>query len=396
MRWFSTVSGTPDLDEAVAELTEEIRSRLGERRPDLVVAFVSRHHRERYDRVPSLIQASLDPRCLIGCSGGGVIGAGREIEHRPGVSVTAAILQGVSLAPFRLQMEQQPAPEADRVEWAARLRLETVDDRTHLLLLPDPFSFDIERCLVGLDAAFPAGRKIGGLASGGQQPGGNALFLGEHVYRSGLVGLAMSGLVEVDAVVAQGCRPIGEPLFVTSCSGHFVRELNGKPVVEVLRELHERLGSRDQELFRTSLFLGLAMRESKQQFEQGDFLIRNLLGFDPSSGALAVGAQLKNSQIVQFHLRDARTSAEDLAAMLSSEHSACRDEAPAGALLFSCLGRGIGLYGQPDHDTDAFRHEFGSVPLGGFFCNGEIGPVHGTTYLHGYTSSFALFRSRSI
>jgi small ligand-binding sensory domain FIST len=93
--------------------------------------------------------------------------------------------------------------------------------------------------------------------------------------------------------------------------------------------------------------------------------------------------------VVQFHLRDARTSADDLDQLLARHRGT-----PAGSLLFSCLGRGTHLYGRADHDTDLVRRHFGDVPLGGFFCNGEIGPVQGTTFLHGYTSAFGLFRPR--
>ena len=124
----------------------------------------------------------------------------------------------------------------------------------------------------------------------------------------------------------------------------------------------------------------------------GDFLIRNVLGADPQSGALAIGERLRRGQTVQFHVRDARTSAEDLDSLLGRFASTPASADLRGALLFSCLGRGVNLYGRPDHDTDLFRVHLGALPLGGFFCNGQIGPVSGATHLHGFTSSFGLFR----
>ena len=230
------------------------------------------------------------------------------------------------------------------------------------------------------------------MASGGREAGENALFLGPERLGSGLVGIALSGNISVDTIVAQGCRPVGDPMFVTSCRDNVVLEIDGRRPRDILHELYGRLEARDKDLFREALFLGIVMQEAQSQYGQGDFLIRNVVGFDPDSGALAVGARLKENQVVQFHLRDARTSAEDLQALLAAHP---REPSAHGSLLFSCLGRGEHLYGRPDHDTDAFHEHLGEVPLGGFFCNGEIGPVHGTTFLHGYTSSFGLFRPRS-
>ena len=99
---------------------------------------------------------------------------------------------------------------------------------------------------------------------------------------------------------------------------------------------------------------------------------------------------------VRFHLRDAKTSAEDLHAMLTGyENTLSRKQDLSGALLFSCLGRGEYLYGEPNFDSNVFQQHLGDLPVGGFFCNGEIGPVGGETFLHGYTSSFGLFRPRT-
>jgi small ligand-binding sensory domain FIST len=214
------------------------------------------------------------------------------------------------------------------------------------------------------------------------------------MYRAGLVGVAMCGDIEVDTIVAQGCRPIGEPMFVTGCQRNIVRELDGRPALKVLQELYQHLEARDQELFRHSLFLGIVMDESRQQYRQGDFLIRNIVGMDSATGALAIGAMLRESLVVQFHLRDAETSAEDLDELLARHARGGHGRGVEGSLLFSCLGRGAALYGRPDHDSEVFRRRLGEIPLGGFFCNGEIGPLHGSTFLHGYTSAFGLFRSR--
>ncbi|MBX9689716.1 MAG: FIST C-terminal domain-containing protein, partial [Candidatus Obscuribacterales bacterium] len=245
----------------------------------------------------------------------------------------------------------------------------------------------------GLDYAYPKAVKIGGLASGAHQAGKNALFLDDKVYPSGVVGLALSGNIQVDSIVAQGCRPVGPTFRVSKCKNNILLELDGKPAVQALYDVLEKMSPKDQELAKYSLFLGVVMDEFKESFRPGDFLIRNILGLEPNSGALLVGELLRNERTVQFHLRDAETSSDDLRAMLKQykDHS---EGAPMGALLFSCLGRGEHLYGIPNHDSDCFKDYLGPIPLGGFFCNGEIGPVGGTTFLHGYTSSFGIFKAR--
>src|SRR5690606_24921692 len=176
----------------------------------------------------------------------------------------------------------------------------------------------------------------------------------------------------------------------TRVEGNVIFELDGEPALEVLETLYNQLSPADQDLFRHSLFMGLVMDRARQEYRQGDFLIRNIVGVVPQMGALAVAGEIADRQVVQFHLRDAGTSAADLMSMLASHDG----EAPAGALMFSCVGRGSGLYGRANHDSDMFHAHFSDVALGGFFCNGEIGPVGERTFLHGYTSSFGLFSPR--
>jgi small ligand-binding sensory domain FIST len=201
--------------------------------------------------------------------------------------------------------------------------------------------------------------------------------------------VALTGDLIMDTIVAQGCRPVGMPLFITRSRGNLILELDGRPPVDLIEELHASLSESDRALMRHSLFLGLAAAQHRQSYHRGDFLIRNLLGVDADQGALAVAGELRSNEVVQFQLRDASTSAEDLIELLQ-----VHDQTPSGALLFSCLGRGVNLYGRSGHDSDLFRRRVGPVPLGGFFCNGEIGPVQGQTRLHTYTSCFGLFRPR--
>ena len=391
MKWSSAVSESPTLAQAVKECATAITGELGGQPAHLVVAFPSAHHSADYGAVPDLVREHLGDGLLIGCSGGGVIGAGREVENRPGFAMTAAHLLDVELVPFHVESPDLPDDDAPPNEWENIVGT-SAQNKPDFVLLADPFSFDPANLLAGLDYAFPMSAKIGGIASGGQQPGGNALYLSDTVHRSGVVGVAAHGAIAVDTIVAQGCRPIGEPMQITSCSKNLLLELDGANSMERLQKVYEGLGERDQELARHSLFLGIVMDELNDSPQLGDFLIRNLLGADRARGALVIGEMLREGRTVQFHLRDAETSAQDLDGLLTryaAEHPIYEE---TGALLFSCLGRGSYLYGRSDHDTDMFRDKVSAMPLTGFFCNGEIGPVGETTFLHGYTSSFGIFR----
>ena len=200
------------------------------------------------------------------------------------------------------------------------------------------------------------------------------------------------GMRQAGLIAALGMARTGFPVALVGPEPR-VLSLDGETPLQTLQHLFETLPPRDQELIQRNLFMGVAMDPLLEDVRQGDFLVRNVIGIDPKRGAVAVGALLREGQIVQFHVRDAETSAEDLRLSLSG-YLASSAERATGALMFSCTGRGRYLYGKPDHDTAVFHELIGDLPLGGFFCNGEIGPVAGTTYLHGYTSSFGIFRPR--
>jgi small ligand-binding sensory domain FIST len=391
MRWASAVSEEPDPTAAAEALLAATQATLGDAAPDLAFLFCSDAHAAAYEQVAWQLRDALPGALLVGCSARSVIGAGREVEGRAAVSLTLARLPGVTLCPMRVAGDGFPRGVQS---WCEHFELES-EPAPHFVLLADPFSCDAESLVRQLDADFPDSTLIGGLASGAEQPGGNALFLGERIHADGLVGVAMQGDVAVDTIVAQGCRPIGMPMFVTRVRDQVLVEVDGRPPLEKLQELFEDASPRDRTLMQSSLFLGVEMRPELSHYGRGDYLIRNLQGADARSGALAVAAALREGQVVQFHLRDAQTSAEDLNARLEQyrvDHGG--GIPPAGALLFSCLGRGAWLYGVPNHDSEVFRRHVGAVPLGGFFCNGEIGPVERQTFLHGYTSAFGLFRPR--
>lgn len=390
MKWASALSRRADAAGAFAEAAHALEERLSGKAVDLLLAFVSPHHAGKCDQLAAFARRRFPTALLVGCTGGGVIGDAHEAEDGPALSLTAASLPGVALSGFHVEMTSMPPPHETNA-WSAIVGL-VLQAQPKFLLLADPFTMDAQGFIAGLDRAYPGTPKFGGLASGGQQAGQNRLLLGSDVHRSGAVGIAFTGDVTVDTVIAQGCRPIGGPMLVTRCRGNILQELDQRSPVQVLTELYQSLGDHDRTLMQHSLFLGLEMRTERIQYDPDEILVRNLLGADEATGALAVGAELRPMAVAQFVLRDARTAEEDLLRMLERHRRSAATATPAGALLFSCLGRGAGLFGRPDHDTELFEEQLGPAPLGGFFCNGEIGPVGGTTFLHGYTSAFALFR----
>jgi small ligand-binding sensory domain FIST len=395
MRWASTLSRRTDAAGAFDEAARALEGQLGGSSPDLLLAFASPEHASQLDRLGGLARRRFPGALLAGCTGGGVIGGAHEAEEGPALSLTAAALPGVSLSRFHVEMGALPSPGAGAAAWRGVVGAPP-DAQPKFLLLADPFTLDAHELIAGLDRAYPGAPKFGGLASGGRSAGENRLLVGTEVHRSGAVGIAFTGDVAVDTVIAQGCRPIGKPMLVTRCRGSVLHELDQRPPLAVLAELYGSSSEPDRELMQHSLFLGLEMREDEIEYEPGELLVRNLLGAEEENGALIVGAELRPMTVAQFVLRDARTAEEDLQRMLDRTRRAATRAPPAGALLFSCVGRGAGLFGHPDHDTGLFEETLGPAPLGGFFCNGEIGPVAGRTFLHGYTSAFALFRRAEV
>jgi len=392
MKWASAISESENVEEAVSECAESIKSIVGNS-PDLVFVFPSFNFSGQFKDISNALSQHFENSVIMGCSGNGVIGAGREVEHTPGFAMCAAELPEVEITPFHISDSDLPDGDDPPNKWENVLGVSR-ESRPNFVLLADPFSVRGENLLMGMDYAYPDCKIVGGLASGGTQPGSNALYLNNITYDHGIAGVALSGNIEISTIVAQGCKPIGSLSRITKCERNILQELDGRSPFDILGETYNDLNEADQKLFQNSLFLGVVMDPFESSPGIGDFLIRNIVGANPDAGQLAVGQMLREGQLVQFHLRDAQTSTENLSNMLD-EYQSTPFGPETGALMFSCLGRGKYLYEEPDHDTDLFREKIGDLPLTGFFCNGEIGPVSGSTFLHGYTSSFGIFKPQS-
>jgi small ligand-binding sensory domain FIST len=390
MKWASHLSTQNNIEACVAESVEAIIRQMDGKSVDLTIIFVSPQFKDKYEEIPQLIRDRISSGHFLGCSGGGIVGGGKEAEQQAAFSMTCANLPDVEIKGIHTDTMKLPDQDTAPSVWREWLGV-NVEKNPSFIFLADPFSFQGEDFLAGVDFAYPSSSKVGGLASGAQAQGGNALYLNDKIYNNGLIGLALSGNIGMDTIVAQGCRPIGEPVKVSKCDGTLLTEVDGQPPLELLQSIYEGLDENDKGLVQTSLFLGIEMDPLKDNPQQGDFLIRNIMGVEREVGGIQVGTILREGQLVQFHLRDKAMSAEDLKLMLTRYKANKNFKNTSGALLFSCLGRGQYLYEKPNHDSDMFRDHIGDIPLGGFFCNGEIGPVGKTTFLHGYTSSFGIF-----
>jgi small ligand-binding sensory domain FIST len=392
MRWASASAVGPALDAAIEKAAAEAARGLRGARADVAFVFVARDHLARAEEIPSRVRAVLGPATVVGCTAGGVIGGDRELEHATGVSVLAGWMPGAEARLFHVDEATLPDPDAPPSAWHALVGV-APSASPRFVLVADPMTIPADALLAGLDFAYPRAPKVGGLASGAARRGEQVLFAGDRCVRSGAVGLAFTGDVDLVPAVAQGCRAFGPTLKVTECEGNLLKSLDGVPALEMVRKVLSDAPERDRALARTALFLGF---ESDPFAAEADlqWLVRNILGIDRERQGVYVGELLRQGRRVRFHVRDRVTSAEDVDRTLETAGHG-RAEPPSGALLFSCLGRGMNLYGVPDHDTRALHHRWPAVPVGGFFCSGEIGPVGGTTYLHGYTSSFGLFVPRT-
>lgn len=396
MHWANAISTRASLEAAIAEVTDALESRI--ERPDLGLVFISAAFASELSRLLPLLQEKLAIPNLVGCSGGGVVGmqgqAPVEIEREAALSLTLASLPDVEIHTFHVSQQALPDLDSPPESWIDLVGV-APRDNPQFILIADSMSAGVNDLLQGLDFAYPQSPKVGGLASLDSFSRGGSLFINRNRYEDGCIGLALSGNVALDTIVAQGCRPIGAPYWVAEAERNVLLKLEeadgdveGSPL-DILQNLLETLNDAERQLAQHSLFIGIAQDSFKSSLEPGDFLIRNLLGVDPKTGAIAVGDRLRVGQRVQFHLRDAASAAEDLENLLTHYQ---QSTTPAGALMFACVGRGKGLYQEPNFDSRLFSRYLKQVPLSGFFCNGEIGPIGGATFLHGYTSVFGICR----
>lgn len=382
----SSLSTHESAEAALREAAQSALNSLGGR-PDVAFLFLSPHHARSADRLADQICELLGTTNVLGCTGESIVGTGREIEEAPALSLWLARWPAAQLTPFHLRFQRTPEggvlegwPDSLSGEWAPG---------SFLLVLGEPFSFPADYLLERMNEDRPGIPVVGGMASGAPSPGENRIILGPHTHAEGAAVLHVSGGVKLRTIVSQGCRPIGKPLVVTKAERNLIYELGGKSAFAQLREIFNALPTSEQRLVQQALHVGRVVSEYQERFEQGDFLVRNVVGIDGQAGAIAIGDYIRPGQTIQFHVRDEEAADAELSQLLAAARR--ESSSPAGGLLFTCNGRGRRMFSQPDHDAGAVARAFGNLPLAGFFAQGEIGPIGRQNFMHGFTASLALF-----
>ena len=369
-------------DVAAREAARAAAAELDRRSVDLGCLFLSPAHAEAAEDGAAAVREELGGARLLGCVAQGVVGRERELEEGPAAAVWAASLPGAEIDCFH----------ADTLALDDELTVTGIPelgDAALLTLLVDPFTFPTGSVLDALNGEYPGLPVVGGIAVAGDEPGTAALIVDDEVHPEGAVGAALRN-VEVRAVVSQGCAPIGRDSVITSAEGNVVYELAGEPALARLRAEVASLPADEQVLAARGLLAGLVIDENRPEYGRGDYLMRGLIGVDEETGALAVGEEVRVGQTLRFHVRDARSADEDLRSALQP----FAKERAVGALLFTCNGRGTSMFPEPDHDARLVAESLGRPAVAGFFCGGEIGPVGGQAFLHGFTATMAVFLDR--
>ncbi len=387
MRFHAAISEEESTPAAADAIVAAARSASVD--PDIAFVFFTAPHTPEAATLLEKISADLSPRALIGVSAEGIIGPDREIERAPAISLLTGHLSNVNIHPFHIAKSEW----RDLLEdpGALKERIGAGDQTRALIAIGDPFSTPTNQFLAAIDTHCPGLPVIGGMASAAHAPGENALLFNDTMHDEGMVGVSLSGPLQVQTVVSQGCRPFGKTMVITKSKDNVIHTLGGRPAIQALRDALMEMPEPERQLLQNGLFLGRAISEYKETFDRGDFLVRNVMNVDNDTGAIAVGDYVRTGQTVRFHVRDAATASEDLNEMLAPEKLSPR---PAGGLLFSCNGRGSRLFDKPSHDVSAATRAMPAIPIAGFFAAGELGPVSGQNFIHGHTASFALFRPK--
>jgi len=372
-----------DPGEAGRRAAGQARASLGDLPPSFGVLFASAHFLGSAEALAAAVAEETGPLPLIGCVADRVVGGVREVESEPAVSLWLAGGLG-PVETFAMEFVRTASGGA-----YGGYRFGPGGAGVYLMIC-DPFTFPAGDLLAHLNEHVPGALVMGGIASGGLALRQSRLFLGDRVLSGGAVGAYLPG-AEAHLLVSQGCRPVGDPYTITGAEGNVIRELGGRAPLMRLRDLAAALPGRDRELLAQGAQVGMVINEYRAERGQGDYLIRSIVGADPESGAIAVGDQVEVGQTVQFHVRDADSADQDLRRTLEQEVATLSGRRAAGALMFTCNGRGARLFSDPDHDAGLLAKMLGEIPVAGFFCAGELGPVGGQNFLHAFTASIALF-----
>jgi small ligand-binding sensory domain FIST len=376
-----------DLIVAAERAAAQALAAIGGRQPDLMAVFACGGEGDVTGEALHRAAGMAPSATAVGCSAPGVIGAGRGVEASGAVAVWCAVLPEVHARAFSLEVMPTDSGMA-----VIGMPERHPDDQV-ALLLADPWSFPVDGFVEQSNDALPGLPIVGGMAAGVGGRGSTRLLIDGRVVERGAVGVVLGGPVGARAVVSQGCRPVGPAMTVTAAEGNVILELAGTPALRKLQEILATLPPAEQALVSQGLHLGVARDEYVEEHVQGDFLIRGVAGADEATGGLVIGDIVPIGRTVRFQVRDASAADADLRDALDGFRQSWGEQSIEGALLFSCNGRGANLFGTADHDPQLVQSELAGRGVAGCFAAGEIGPVAGRNFVHGFTASILAFGS---
>jgi small ligand-binding sensory domain FIST len=371
---------------------EEAAAGLSDLAPELVFVTVGSDFADEMAEIADQVWRRFQAPIVFGATGRGVIAQHAEYEHGSTVALMGLRLPGAVLSPVHLThhvLEGLVDPPTCHRRFGV-----IPGDANGWIVLTNPFRFDVQFAITTLATAYPDAPIIGGIASPDARSRQTALLMNGAAIFDGAVALGIGGPYDLLPVVSHGCEPIGQPWTITGVSGDWIETIGGQPATRVLGDILQRTPHDLQAQTRTNLLVGLATDEYRSEFTRGDFLIRSIAGIDQPTGAIAIGAQARVGQTIQFQLRDAAIADLDLTFSLDSLRLQLAGREPVAMLAFAGPERGRNLFGSDSHDALAIQRKFPGVPTIGVATAGEIGPAGRASAVHSLSIALGLLVRR--
>jgi small ligand-binding sensory domain FIST len=379
-------------------------------RATLGLVYITDHHAEVASEILTFLKIRTGVPHWVGTLGIGVAATGVEYFDEPALVV---MLADLPLHSFSVFSGQCPMPGLDQRTSSGALAAHSA------LVHADPSTPELSELILDLSNKVESGWVFGALSSSrsASLQIADRTLQADAVYGAGLSGVIFSSEVHILTAITQGCWPVQRQGMspqqaprahaheITDCEDQVIISLDKRPALEVLLE---DLGTQDAQgvsrLARLSngVFAGLANTPSAMA--RGDYLIRQIVGLEPSKGLLVLAAPVEKGQQLLFCTRDAEAARSDLIRVCTElreemEHDAAlravaadalgAAQSPAirGALYFSCAGRGSNLFAESGAELKLIQEHLGNVPLIGLFGSGEIARHH----LYAYTGVLSVF-----
>lgn len=388
------LSTEKDTERASREATETALARARVDTADLAIVFATTDHGPLYSRLLRTVKETANATHVVGCSAGGVLTTDGEVERTPGVAVLTVQADTFSASRFFIPQLRGRGQEVGKE--VAEVARSSAGPHSLLVVFPDTYNFNPTAFFSGLHETAPDIPVVGGGASEDGTLGETFQLCGDTVSNDALCGTLLSGQFHHTIGIAQACQPISPVLTVTKSHQNLILELDGRPAFEVFAEIVRQPLIEDLRRAAAFIFVGLPVDPERQHIARGEYIVRNLVGFDPRQGVVAVADEIHQGQKIVFTLRDGGVSREDLKVTLEAQAQLWGEHKPSFGLYFNCLGRGRGLYGLPDLDTAYIKQYLGDLPVIGFFTGCEIAPIRQQHILHQYSGVLVLVGEKTV